>query len=156
MNADSYAADRREIAHIVTRLYASVSSPAGVEPPIDREKELLHPRARKCRTLRDEAGRAHFQIIPGESYADDVRRLVTEIGFFEVEMAHQCFVYGHVAQVVSHYEAYADEARTRRLKKGVNLIQLLKVEGEWKVFSMIWDDEENRVLSSPEAGGRSS
>lgn len=140
--------DRQELRRIVHALYRAVSAPAGVVPPMEEGAVLLHPRARKCRTVRDRSGATAHHIMSGDEYAENVRELVTDVGFFEVETAHESFVYGDIAHVISHYEGYADEALTRRTKKGVNSIQLLRVDGHWKVFSMIWDDEENLVIPS--------
>lgn len=141
--------DERELRRIVQELYASVSSPPGVAPPIEADRHLLHPQARKCRTLHDAAGGVRFQIMSADEFAEDVLERVTPMGFFEVEVAHESFVYGDIAHVLSHYEAFADEARTRRVKRGVNSIQLLRTEDGWKVFSMIWDDEENLLPITP-------
>ena len=137
--------DRDELKRIVGRLYESVSSPPGVAPSVDPDAPHLHPRVRMCRTVRDAEGHTRFEIMSGRDYAENVRALVTEPGFFEIEVAHEAFVYGDVAHVLSQYEAFADAAHTRRLKKGVNSLQFLRVEGRWQVFSVVWDDEQNEV-----------
>ncbi|MGD2071629.1 MAG: hypothetical protein PVI57_23395 [Gemmatimonadota bacterium] len=45
------ADDERDLRRIVQELYASGSSPAGVAPPVEADRHLLHPLVRKCRTL---------------------------------------------------------------------------------------------------------
>lgn len=140
--------DERELRRVVGRLYESVSAPAGVPPPIAADRALLHPLARLCRTVRDARGDVAFQVFSVDEYAEDVRKRVTDMGFFEVEVAHEAFVFGNIAHVLSHYEGYADRERTRRVKKGVNSIQLLRTDDGWKPFSILWDDEENRLESA--------
>jgi hypothetical protein len=137
--------DAHQLRRIVERLYRSVSAPPGVRPPLEEGDALMHLAARKVRTTRDQEGHARFHIMSAEEYADNVRDYLTGIGFFEVEVAHESFVYGHIAHVISRYEAYEDEAHTHLVKRGVNSIQFLKTGEGWRVFSLIWDDELNVV-----------
>ena len=137
--------DERALRDLVAALYRLVSAPAGVAPAIDADCALLHPQVRLCRTVRGPDRTARQEIMDAAGYARSARALITDIGFFEVETHHEAFVYGDVAHVLSHYEAYADEQGGDPIKKGVNSIQLLRVHGRWQVFSMIWDDEVNRL-----------
>lgn len=142
-------ADRAELRRLVAELYASVSGPPGQPPTFQPDSDLLLPTVRMCRTVRTPDGAARHEVMDAEQYARSVRALVTPIGFYEVETRHEAFVYGDIAHVLSHYQAYSDKAHEQRTKAGVNSIQLLRVDGRWRVFNMIWDDELN-LVSMPE------
>ena len=58
-------------------------------------------------------------------------------------------MFGNIAHAFSTYEAYEDAGRTRFLKRGINSIQLYRVDGEWKIAAMVWDDERPGLAVGP-------
>lgn len=131
---------------MVQDLYAAVSGPAGSRPDRDRLTELLHPSARMCRTESRGDAPPFFRIMDAQTWLENVEALVTNRGFFEFELVHSAEVYGNVAHVISHYEGWRDAQKSERLKRGMNSMQFLRVDGQWRVFSIVWDDEQNALL----------
>ena len=69
---------------------------------------------------------------------------------YEVETERRIDLFGNVAQVWSAYEAKRapDDAEPER--RGINSIQLFKArEGEWRIVSMIWDNERQGLEIGP-------
>ena len=66
----------------------------------------------------------------------------------EKELFRKIDVFGNVAQVLSSYELTLMIKGKPVVRRGVNLIQLLKVDGKWFVSSLIWD-RENENLRLP-------
>jgi hypothetical protein len=61
--------------------------------------------------------------------------------FIQREIFSKTEVFGKVAQRVSGYEyTFADYGATN-LPRGINYIQYIKVDGKWKITSMVWIDE---------------
>lgn len=67
--------------------------------------------------------------------------------FMEREIYSKTEVFGTVAQRISVYEYNFADHEQHRLPRGVNYIQFVKVEGNWRILSMAWCDEnENHVI----------
>lgn len=56
-------------------------------------------------------------------------------------------VFGKIAQRISIYEYNMGEVTAGRLPRGVNYMQFAQVEGNWRIVSMAWCDEnEEHVI----------
>ena len=80
--------------------------------------------------------------------------IITELEDKEVQ--HQTEIYDRVAHRFSFYEARFKPTDETPFAVGVNSMQLIKVDGQWLVTSMTWNDDNrgdgffNRVLSLKE------
>ena len=67
--------------------------------------------------------------------------------FMEREIYSKTEVFGSVAQRISVYEYNFADHEQHRLPRGINYIQFIKVEGNWRILSMAWCDEnEEHVI----------
>jgi len=67
--------------------------------------------------------------------------------FMEREIYSKTEVFGSVAQRISVYEYNFSDHEQHRLPRGINYIQFIKVEGNWRILSMAWYDEnEEHVI----------
>ena len=141
--------DEKRIQALITELYALVSGPG--EKPRDwaREAELFMPQAHMIRTNVDAAGNVSPEIIRAADYAENFERKMAGRDFYELEVHNIIQVFGNIAHAFSTYEAYEDAGRTRFLKRGINSIQLYRVDGEWKIAAMVWDDERPGLAVGP-------
>ncbi|MCK7593465.1 hypothetical protein [Pseudomarimonas salicorniae] len=137
------------IRALVTELYAIVSGPGDQPRDWARQAELFMPGARMIRTVLDAEGRPQPEFIQVEDYAANFERKLAGRPFYEVETHSIIERFGCIAHVFSTYEAFADEARTEFLKRGINSIQLYDDGSGWRVAAMVWDDERPG-LSMPE------
>jgi hypothetical protein len=133
--------DRDVLQARVTELYALISGPGDQPRDWLREAELFMPQAHMIRTVVGEDGIARAEIIAATDYPANFERKMGGRDFYEVEVHNRIEVFGNIAHVFSTYEAFEDEARTRFLKRGINSIQFYRVDGDWKIAGMVWDDE---------------
>ncbi len=68
--------------------------------------------------------------------------------FYEKEIFHRTDIFGKIAQRFSTYEARFDKSAVQPFSTGINSIQLIKIGNNWKVTSMVWNDE-NALLKIP-------
>lgn len=129
------------IRALVTELYALVSGPGGEPRDWDREAELFLPQAHMIRTVVDADGVPRPEIMRAADYPDNFERLMGGRDFYEVEVHNVIERFGQIAHVFSTYEAFEDAERTRFLKRGINSIQLYRLDGTWRIANMVWDDE---------------
>ncbi len=61
--------------------------------------------------------------------------------FHEWEVSHQTHIYGRIAQRFSQYQKSGVLNGQDFNAKGTKSIQYVKVDSEWKISSVIWDDE---------------
>jgi hypothetical protein len=67
--------------------------------------------------------------------------------FVQREIYSKTEVFGKVAQRVSVYEYSFTDQDSPRMPRGINFIQFIQVEGNWRIVSMAWSDEnENHVI----------
>ncbi len=59
---------------------------------------------------------------------------------FEREITGEIEVFGRAAQYVGSYEIYYNDLSSPA-EKGMNFIQLAKIEGKWRITSVMWDVE---------------
>ncbi len=67
--------------------------------------------------------------------------------FMERELYSKTEVFGKVAHRISVYEYNFADHEMKKLPRGVNFIQFVKIEGNWRILSMAWHDEnENHLI----------
>lgn len=142
-------ADRAAIGEVIQRLYAAISGPAG---PRDWATHLaaFHPAGRQMRTGVEPSSKSWIKIMSPEEYSVDAQSVFDRMAFYEQEVKRRTDIIGNVAHVWSLYEARIDPASAEPERRGINSIQLFKDEtGQWKIVSMIWDNERPGVVSEP-------
>lgn len=135
--------DREAIRALVTELYALVSGPGGEPRDWAREAELFLPQAHMIRTVVDADGVPRPEIMRAADYPANFENLMGGRDFYEVEVHTVIERFGHIAHAFSTYEAFEDAERTRFLKRGINSIQFYRLDGTWRIASMVWDDERS-------------
>lgn len=141
--------ETKRIQTLITELYALVSGPGDKKRDWAREAALFMPQAHMIRTNVDAEGNARPEIIRAADYAGNFERKMAGRDFYEVEVHNIIEVFGNIAHAFSTYEAFDDAERTRLLKRGINSIQLYRVDGEWRIAGMVWDDERPGLTIGP-------
>ena len=138
------AEDLKQIDDVITELYASISGPKGQKRDRERMGAVFAEGARLAAmqpTSPEFKAFAHSTMTPDE-YADRNLDVLSELGFTESEIARTLEVYGTIAHAFSTYEGhYTDREGNPQSVKGINSIQLVKTEGEWKVYTILWDQQ---------------
>ncbi len=133
-------ADRAIIQAMIVEDYAMLSGPPGPRP-YDGVKHHYHPAARMVRTGVDEAGRDFATVMSVDDHHADVDRKLADIAFLEEEIAHECEVFGNIARVRSCYRSVYGSGPTAREGRGVNFFNFIRENGQWKIMSIVWDNE---------------
>ena len=67
--------------------------------------------------------------------------------FMQREIFSKTEVFGKIAQRISVYEYNFSDQEVPRMPRGINFILFIQVEGNWRIVSMAWNDEnENHVI----------
>lgn len=145
--------DEKLIVSTIGRLYSALSFEDSSSLHVDSIIVLFTPTGKLI---------ANFARKPVElsvkEYCDNlikrVRRGDME-GAKEREVFRKVDIFGNVAQVLSSYELTLIIKGKPVVRRGVNLMQLLKVDRGWLVSSLIWDREnENLKLPSKYLSGK--
>lgn len=140
--------DQRAIAELLRALYECVTFAPGGSPDFDRLGTLFVPGARLVH-----AQRTGTRIMDLAEFCD-LAMAAIESGslqsFAERELGSDIVVFGHIAQARSTYEATRGPDDDTPLARGVNLVQLLRDAGGWRVVSILWQDEDAEDQLPPE------
>lgn len=138
------AEDLAAIDALITELYASISGPVGQKR--DRERmgavfaegaslAAMQPASREFEAF-------NLSRMTPDEYADRNIALLEELGFTESEIGRTLEIYGTIAHAFSAYEGhFTNNEGNPQSVKGINSIQLVKVNGEWKVYTILWDQQ---------------
>jgi hypothetical protein len=67
--------------------------------------------------------------------------------FMQRELNSKTEVFGKVAHRVSIYEYNFSDHKVQKPPRGVNFIQFVQIDGNWRILSMAWFDEnENHLI----------
>jgi hypothetical protein len=66
------------------------------------------------------------------------------------ELTNKTTLLGKLAQRVSIYEYNLGEETAGRLPRGINFMQFIRVDGNWRITSVAWCDENEDNIIPPE------
>jgi hypothetical protein len=130
---------------VINSLYKTISFKKGERPDLDNLKKLFIDEARLIRTTKD----SHELM----SVVDFISSFNTRIDagefieFREYEIKNKIELFAGIAHVFSTYETDFETPGGRLEARGINSIQLIEMNNEWKVVSIFWynEDEANKV-----------
>ncbi len=136
MNADLHSPES-----LVKALYQSISFEKGKSPNLHRlrnlfidEGMLLHCEPHKYTAMTPD------QFI--NSYQKKIDDKLFH-KFIEFEIKKQTEAFGGILHVLSTYESEYETENGLHGRRGINSIQIININKEWKVVSIIWFDESN-------------
>lgn len=140
-------ADKAEVETVVLDVYKSITFQPGEKPDWDAFRAIMAPgailapvRQGKISTV-DEFIDGFNQAISGEG------NMFARRGFVEKQLHAVTEIYAGVAHVFTTYETtFADGSP---LGRGINSMQLARIDGKWLITSIAWDDENNSELEIP-------
>ena len=86
-------------------------------------------------------GTDYLDVVGFQELAKDAFDLGTYTRFFEIEVLRDERRFGGLAHVLSAYETRQSQGAREPFARGVNSLQLVKEQGDWKVLSLFWDEE---------------
>jgi len=148
VNTKDYSEDTKDINSILIALYEVISGEPGEPRDWDRFLNLFTDDAKLIPTgaARNE-GRGYDYWSP-QMYRDSFVANRSNIGFYEVELNRVVEEFGAIAHVWSTYETreFKDGPQTNR---GINSIQLLKMNDRWYVMNIYWSAENDGFTLPP-------
>ena len=134
----------QEIDHLMQKFYECVCFHPEHYPKYDQLQELFYGDGKLMNCNYDTP--IDFTV---HSYTQAMMHQIEEGNatfYSQQELSDITEVFGRTAQRISVYE-YAFEAEAvQPWKRGVNYVQFIFADGEWKIVSMIWSDEKEGVL----------
>ena len=133
-------ADLAGIDRAIRGVYDVISGPPGQKRDFDRMRTLFAPNA----TMKAIGPKG----LHGGSVEDYIKRnaeILEKEGFTERELGRRVEVWGGLATAWSAYDGRTANGSFH--ERGINSIQLVKIEGKWLVASILWQEEtpENRL-----------
>ncbi|KQC15770.1 MAG: hypothetical protein WCY97_06655 [Methanothrix sp.] len=138
MDFEESGQDLRMIEELTNSLYSCISFRQGEKPELARLKSLFIKEGILINNNDDPLIFTIYQFVEAieeQLSAGSLR------SFSEREVAERTDIFGKVAHRFSTYEARFDPDDPEPLTVGINSIQLVKVDGSWRVSSIVWNDE---------------
>jgi len=140
-------ADHASVDLLIAALYEGVSHGPDREPDWARLEPLFLPGARL--TPPRPMGDPSFRALSFDEFREAVRQGIASrreqgkpTGFFESEIGREAAPFGHMTQLLSAYEARFGKDDPKPFLRGVNAIQVVRVENDrWVIVSIVWDTE---------------
>ena len=133
------------IEAVIKSLYDSISFKKGERPGLQKLEKLFIDEARLIRTTKD----SHEIMSVGDFVSSFNTRIDAGdfIEFREYEIKKKIEKFGKIAHVLSTYESDFETPGGKLNARGINSIQLMDINGEWKVVTIFWynEDDENKI-----------
>jgi len=130
--------EARSIEAIIPALYQIVSGKAGSDKNWPLMKTLFADTASVTPVFHTKEGKMTANISSVDEFIALNKTIFKDQNFFETEVGNKTFTFGHMANVLSHYES-RDAIGAEPYAQGVNSFQLLNDGRRWCVISVTWD-----------------
>lgn len=142
--APAMADDRSDIEATIDALYDVISGPVGEARDFDRMRSLFVENASMGAVGAGPDGQGRGMVFGVEGYIERSGEWLVENGFDETATRTDIDIWGEIAVARSSYEG--TNGRTGEVFLiGVNFITLFKIEGEWKVASILWRQQTEAI-----------
>lgn len=133
LTAQASVADLDGIDRAITNVYEVISGPPGRKRNFDRMRSMFAPGA----TLKAIGPKG----LRGGSLDDYISRnavILEKEGFTERELGRRVEVWGGLATAWSAYDGRTANGSFH--ERGINSFQLVKIDGQWLVASILWQE----------------
>ncbi|HVW95040.1 MAG TPA: hypothetical protein VHA56_03645 [Mucilaginibacter sp.] len=135
----------RAIDYITEDFYESISFQDGELPDLETVRELFHGGGQ---LINNSFGRPVIYSIDTFTEMIEAQIAGGEMKqFMQRELYSKTDVFGKVAQRVSVYEYSLADHKMEHLPRGINYIQYVLIDDNWRIAAMAWADEnENHQI----------
>lgn len=140
MGEPAVGGDEAAIQETLNALYDVISGPVGEARDFELMRTLFVDGAAMGSVSAGESGNGAGRIITLDDYIEISGPWLVENGFVERETRNEIDVWGEIASVRSAYEG-VNGVTGEVFLVGVNFLTLYKIEGEWKIASILWRTE---------------
>ncbi len=139
MDTSTSTNDEHQINKLMTRVFAAICFSKGSPPNIEQLRPLFSEQGLLVNYNGDNP-----IVMKVDSFIKDFEsqwRKGLISGLDDREVRFENTIFNRVAHRISWYEARHSPDDKMPFANGINSIQLLKVDGDWKIISMAWRDE---------------
>jgi hypothetical protein len=129
---------KHQLDELMTLFYQVISFEEDSTPDWQGMAGLFSKHARITRVTPEAI--AHMDLNGFRSLAEELIEVGAFTSFFEREVARHVDRYGNVMHVASAYETKISPDAADYIQRGVNSLQLICEDGQWKICSLCWDD----------------
>jgi len=137
--------EEEKIEALARKLYGCISFEPGGKPDFDTLRTIFFDGARLINNSGAKPG-----VVTVEGYIERFGGAIADgriPSFQEKEVASRTERFGKIAQRFSTYESRHRVDDPEPFDAGINSVQMMAVDGEWLVTSLIWNNEnEGRVI----------
>jgi hypothetical protein len=136
------ATDNNNPASPMLKLYEFISGPADLERPWTQIASLFLPGARLRMEIVSADGSVRSSDWSVDEFAKDAAIHYRREGFWEKEIASRIDQFGNIAHVFSVYETRIGDKDSPPVVRGINSVQMLKRNGQWKIAGIVFQMEQ--------------
>lgn len=140
--------DSKDLDAAIAKLYSVISGGAGVKRDWDAFRGMFAADAR-MHVVATREGKSRLVTLTPDDYVTRSGPMLEKDGFFEKESKRTLVSYGDLVHVWSSYEARRTPEDKDPFMRGVNSIQLAKLDGQWKIVSIVWTSERDAEVPPP-------
>jgi hypothetical protein len=136
--SDNEERDKTEIIGLIDMFYQLISGDCIDKRDWKGLKNLFSQKA--SLTMIGNESNSGFISLNVQNYMHRLATYFETSNFWERGSCSQVAISNRIASVNSSYEASTEPDFLAIMKSGTNFIQLVKTEKQWKIVSMLWED----------------
>ena len=136
--------DLNLIDDLTSELYNAICFEYGSYPPVEKLKEIFIPTANM---IRNDGNSSEIMTVDDflKSYSERINDGTIK-SFYEGELNHITELFGKIAHRFSTYETKFDLDNPEPFSVGINSIQFVKIDGNWKISSIVWHNQNDKNI----------
>jgi len=132
--------DEKRIAERIREFYSIISGAKNVERNWNGLRALFRNDARLY-INRPNKGIMDCSSYTVDEYIGRLKEFIQREDFYEFSTENDTKIIMNMCNIINEYEAYKDAEKKKPIKRGTNIINMIKEEGGWRIVSMVWEDE---------------
>lgn len=136
--------DLQILDDLTSKLYNCICFDIGGQPPVNDLNDLFIPTARMIRNNDDSP-----EVMTVSDFIESFEERIADgtiKSFYEGEINHITEIFGKIAHRFSTYETKFDLTQDEPFAIGINSIQFIKIDDQWKISSIIWNNQTEELI----------
>ena len=129
--------DQHELNALMRAFYEVISFAEGGAPDWECMSGLFSKQARITRVTPEAVD--YMDLAEFKNMAEELLEVGAFTSFHESELARRTDRFGDVIHIASAYETRVSPTAVDHLERGINSLQLIREDGQWKIVSLCWD-----------------